>query len=161
MRPSEGIFPLVLLAALMGCSSTTVRTTHDPLAVFPAEATWSWDEAANRLPRDERLRTLNLNSIIRDTASEAFAARGYVEAEAGAPGDYRLSFDVSVGRVISQRDTRGVGSVSLTLVESAFDHRVWVGFISADVDFSLPEAERRQRIAREMRRLLRDFPPGQ
>ena len=72
-----------------------------------------------------------------------------------------LSYEVAVGRVISQRETRGVGSVSLTLVETAFDNRVWVGFIRADVDMSLSEAQRRERIGNEMHNMLRDFPPGQ
>ncbi|MDH3686946.1 MAG: hypothetical protein OEP95_12010, partial [Myxococcales bacterium] len=45
-RPLFRSLALALLAALVGCSSGIgISTTVDPLAVFPREATYVWDEA--------------------------------------------------------------------------------------------------------------------
>jgi hypothetical protein len=148
------------LFAAGGCAKN-VGATFDPLAIFPAQSEWVWDEAASRMPNDERLEQLNVSSIIRDTAAVAFAARGYTQAPAGSDAPYRLSYELGLGRVIEATSARGFGSLSMTLSESKSKRRVWVGFIRVDVDTSMTESERRERLQGEMHKMLEEFPPSQ
>ena len=63
------LLSLLLLFGVLGCASDDtlrVGSTHDPLERFPAAATWLWDDAANRLPEDERLEPLDLDGVIRE-----------------------------------------------------------------------------------------------
>jgi len=160
MSPFKALALSLCLAVALGCAKT-VGSTHDPLAIFPAQATWVWDEAANRMPSDERLRVLNIDAIIRDTTAEGLAARGYTQAPAGSPAPYLLSYEVGIGRLITTTSASAVGTLSLSLVESESKRRVWVGFIKVDVDTSLTEAQRRERLQGEMQKMLKDFPPSQ
>lgn len=153
------LVPIAFIVA-WGCGGPKVGSTHDPLVVFPAEATWEWDESENRLPNDEIVRTIDLDSVIREAATAAFAERKYVETSSGVPAQYLLSYDVGLGEVITQTSARAVGSVSLRLVEARSGHRVWVGFIRTDVDLSRTDAERRRWMRERMRTMLKDFPPG-
>lgn len=151
---------VLALGFVWGCSKD-VGSTYDPLFRFPAEARWSWDEAAIRLPDDEDIRALNMDAILRETASAALAARGYVEVPPGSTAEYLLSYQASVGRVVSPTKARAVGTVSLTLVEFASGRHVWVGFARADeIDVSLTEEQRRRRVRSLMNRMLRGFPPS-
>lgn len=149
----------IALIPAWGCSGPKVGSTHDPLVVFPAQATWEWDDAANRLPNNELVHTLELDSIIREAATAAFSERGWVEAPAGSAPQYLLSYDVGLGEVISQTQARAVGSVSFHLAEARTGHRVWVGFVRTDVDLSRTEAQRRTWMRDRMRIMLKDFPP--
>jgi hypothetical protein len=63
--------------------------------------------------------------------------------------------------MISTTSASAVATLSLSLVESESKRRVWVGFIKVDVDTSLTEAQRRERLQAEMQELLEDFPPSQ
>jgi hypothetical protein len=155
----------IALAAVSGCAtddthSTGVGATFDPLTMFPASATWAWDDAANRLPKDERIRSLDFDAIIKEVVPDEFAARGYVQASAAAP-DYLLSYDLRMNTWISQTEARSIGSLSLLMVEAESGRRVWLGFIRAEMDMSNTRESRKEFITKELRKLLKDFPPSQ
>jgi hypothetical protein len=160
MSRLKALAPSLCLVVAFGCAKT-VGSTYDPLAIFPAQATWAWDDAANRMPSDETLHVLNVDAVIRDTTAEGLSARGYAQAPAGSPAPYLLSYEVGIGRMISTTSASAVATLSLSLVESESKRRVWVGFIKVDVDTSLTEAQRRERLQAEMQELLEDFPPSQ
>ena len=153
---------IILVAA--GCATddptTGVGATFDPLTTFPASATWTWDEASNRLPDDERIRPLDFDGIIKEVAPAEFAARGYILASAAAP-DYLLSYDLRMNTWISQTEARSIGSLSFLMVEAASGRRVWLGFIRAEMDMSNTRESRKEFITKELRKLLKDFPPSQ
>jgi len=161
VRWLTGLGLTLCLAFLLGCANDRIGATFDPLAVFPARAKWAWNDKANTLPADERLARLNLDSIVRDTARDAFAAKGYREAAPGESVDYYLNYEVGIGRVISPSSARAVGSVSYAFTEADSGRRVWLGFVRVDVDMSLTEAQRRTRLAAEVAELLKEFPPSQ
>ncbi len=155
---------LLITAALTAGACTSndgmgVGSTHDPLTRFPAMATWSWDDHANRMHDDSRLESLDLDSIIRQVTGEEFARRGYTEVGSGA-GDYRLSYELGLATWMSQTSAIAIGSVSLNLVDASSGRRVWVGFWRAVVDVSLDREERVKRFRGELRELLKTFPPG-
>jgi len=157
-------FPRLLAAALValaGCASDAipVSTTHDPLARFPAEATWSWDEAAISLPQNPELDRAGTDALFREVANEAFAARGY--RLAAPPTDYQLSYHYVVNERIGPDVSKAVGSVSLLLVESASGRRVWLGFGRAEIHVGLTPEERKTRLRDALDRMLADFPPSQ
>lgn len=155
----------IALAAAASCATDDVGTTgvgatFDPLTTFPASATWAWDEARNRLPDDDRIRRLDFDAIIKEVVPGEFAARGYVQASAAGP-DYLLSYDLRMNTWISQTEARSVGSLSLLMVEGDSGRRVWLGFIRAEMDMSNTRESRKAFIAKELRKLLKDFPPSQ
>jgi hypothetical protein len=150
---------LVALAACASQDAIPVSTTHDPLARFPAEATWAWDEAAISLPQNPELDRAGTDALFREVANEAFAARGY--RQAAAPTNYLLSYQYAVAERIGPDVSKAVGSVSLLLVESASGRRVWLGFGRAEIHVGLTREERKARLRDALDRMLADFPPSQ
>ena len=164
-RRHHRLLALVLLLAvglpLVGCASDGIETstTFDPLHPFPAQATFSWDERANRLPKDPRIQQLDLAPLIVEAANAEFSARGYTPVESAA--NYRLSFDLAVHSWIGADNSRSIGSLSLILIEQGSNHRVWLGYARADVHVGLSVEERRERMRRAVTRMLVSFPPSQ
>ncbi|MEN8158824.1 MAG: DUF4136 domain-containing protein [Myxococcota bacterium] len=149
----------LVLATALACASNDaipVSTTHDPLARFPAQATFSWDEAAISLPdMPEREAT---DALFREVAEEAFAARGY---QAGAPPtNFRLSYHYAVNERIGPDVAKAVGSVSILMTESDTGRRVWLGFGRAEVYVGLTREERKARLRDALDRMLAKFPPS-
>jgi hypothetical protein len=153
---------IIFLAHLAGCKSDdfNVSTNFDPLISFPTQATYAWDDLANKLPKDPRLDPLDLDLRIKEAADEEFSARGYRPATSGAP-DYRLSYELTVHTWHGPDSSRSVGSLSFTLVERASDRRVWMGFARAEVHVGLTLEERRSRLREVVAAMLVKFPPAQ
>jgi hypothetical protein len=153
---------VAVLLACLGCASDDaipVSSTHDPLARFPAQATYAWDDAAIELPDDPQIDRAETDALFKEVANEAFAARGYRVAP--APADYQLSYHYVVNTRIAADYAKSVGSVSLLLVESASGRRVWLGFGRAEIYVGLTRAERTARLHDALERMLEKFPPSQ
>jgi len=150
------------LALLAGCASDgiEVSTTYDPLASFPAQASYAWDDRASKLPPDPRIEALDLDPLIKAAAAEELAVHGYRPATSGSP-DYRLSYELVVHTWIGADNPLSVGSLSLLLVEADAGRRVWMGFARADVQVGLTPAERKQRLRDVFTQMLVKFPPAQ
>ena len=162
MRTWRALLLIAVALAATSCATSDgmgVGSTHDPLTRFPATATWSWDDAANRLPDDSRLESMNLDEIVRQVTRDEFGRRGYSEVSRGR-GDFRLHYEIGLATWTSQTSATALGSISLTFVEPSSGRRVWVGFIRAEVDVNLDQEARTERIRTELRKLLETFPPG-
>ena len=151
----------LLLVALAGCASDTLQTStsFDPLATFPGQATFVWDDAASRLPEGERIAELDLDPLIKQAANEAFAVRGY-ERVASEPADYRLSYEVAENRWHGPEGVTSVVSISLLLKDAKSDRRVWLGFGRAEVQQGVTRDERARRLREAFDELLETFPPS-
>jgi hypothetical protein len=151
---------LILLSA--GCASDRIETstTFDPLTAFPAQATYVWDDRANIFPKDARLQSLDVESIIKELANEEFAKRGYRLTNSSQP-NYRLSCQLVVNTWIGANNSTSVGSLSLLLVEANTNRRVWLGFARAEIHVGLSDAERRARLREGLVSMLENFPPAQ
>ncbi|MGH7289511.1 MAG: DUF4136 domain-containing protein [Myxococcota bacterium] len=146
----------------MACASgdaISVSSTHDPLVRFPAQATFSWDDAAISMPDSAAIDRQDTDALFKEVANEAFAARGY--RLAAPPTDYRLSYQYVVNTRIGADFSKAVGSVSLLLVESASGRRVWLGFGRAEIHVGLTREERKARLREAVDRMLEAFPPSQ
>lgn len=135
-----------------------VSTSFDPLARFPATATYIWDEEESAMPQDERV--ANLAPILREVADEEFGKRGYRAVDSG-PSDYRLSYLFRLNTTISAERSRSTGSLSLSLVDSKSNQLAWIGFGRAEIHIGLGREERRERLRRAFERMLKKFPPSQ
>jgi hypothetical protein len=161
LRPSIASLAALLLVAFAGCASNGIQTStsFDPLTTFPSQATFVWDDAANRLPADERIAQLDLDPMIRQAAEEAFAARGYRRV-ASEPADYRLSYEIGENRWHGPEGTTSVVSISLQLADATSRRRVWLGFGRAEVQQGLTRDERARRLRSAFDELLASFPPS-
>jgi hypothetical protein len=161
-RSHSMFLPLVLAAAVIGCASDKIETsvTFDPLTAFPAQATFAWDEARNKLPKDERLLALDLGSVIESAAEAEFAVRGYTRATGGNP-DFLISYQVASNSWIGSDNSRAVGTVSILLVEAESGRRVWLGFGRSDVQVGLERDVREARMREALAKMLKGFPPNQ
>ena len=160
MRLSIQLVLAICLIPLFGCAKN-VGSNFDPLAIFPATATWVWDDSKNILPSDPTMETLEVDRILRETAGAALTARGYSEAPDGSQPDYLLHYEVGVGIVVDGKQRPPVATASFELTEFGTGRRVWVGFITTNVDITLNERERTRRLQRELRKMLLYFPPSQ
>ena len=150
------------LVALVGCASDDVRTStlFDPLSQFPAQGTFSWDAAANKLPTDERIQALDLDPLIREAANQEFSLRGYRVVTSGSP-DYRLSYQVTVNTWIGADNSTSVASLSLLLVDAKADRRVWLGYGRAEMHVGISRDERMKRLRVAIAKMVEKFPPNQ
>lgn len=154
-----GLFGVI---AAVGCASDDLQTsvTHDPLALFPPQATFAWDSAANRLPTDESIVALDLDPLIREAANQEFALRGYRVVTSGSP-DYRLSYQLAVHTWISANNSSSAASLSLLLVDAKLSRRVWLGYGRATVNVGVSRDERRTDVRAAIAKMLEKFPPNQ
>jgi Domain of unknown function (DUF4136) len=159
-RRSVLILCLAPLAMLLACASDIdVSTTVDPLASFPRQATYVWDEAAIRLPSDPRILQLEPDSLIREAAQAELAARGY-RLSTGGSVQYRLAYDFAVHTWHGPDASSSVGSLSLWLTD-AEKRRVWMGYARAEIHVGLSRAERVARLREAFASMLENFPPAQ
>lgn len=159
-RPTFFAFALALALPLAGCSpKTQVATSFDPLTPFPPAATYSWDDAANTLPDDSRLDGLDLDALIHESVNEEFALKGYTPTTGAS--NYRMSYELTVHTFIAADNSKSTATLSLLLREAKSGRRVWLGFIRAETQVGLTREERKQRMKKELGRMLKDFPPKQ
>jgi hypothetical protein len=153
---------VALAFTFIACASDTVdiSTTFDPLARFPAQASYTWDTTANKLPEDPRFNQMDTDSLIREAADAEFAARGYRLSATGA-AHYRLSYDLTVHTWYGPNNSSSLGSLSLWLAEAASKRRVWMGYVRAEIQVGLSRAEQLARMRGALARLLEKFPPVQ
>jgi hypothetical protein len=157
---------LVSLLALLGTAGAGcgakygTSTTVDPLAVFPSEAGYVWDEAGSSLPDEPRLEPLHLDILVEDEVDQAFARRGYRRV-ATRPTDYRLSYEVRLNTRIEADHSRSLIVLWLTLTEDPSGRNVWTGATQAELHMGLTESERRERLREALDEMLEEFPPEQ
>ena len=150
----------IALLVGVGCASDVeTGVSYDPLTRFPRLARFAWDERANKLPRDPRIQQLNLDPIIKRTVAAEMGARGYRQVTSGNP-DYLLSYQIGVNTWHGAGGSLSVGSLSLQMNEANGGRRVWVGFVRANVEVGLSDAERETRFRKMFRKVLEDFPPS-
>ena len=161
LRPVISSLAAVLLVAATGCASDgiEVTTSADPLAIFPSQGTFVWDDAANKLPMDERIQELDLDPLIKQAANGAFAARGYREV-GSEPADFRLVYEVGENRWYGPDGVTSVVSISLLLKDPKSGRHVWLGFGRAEVQPNVPREERSRRLRSAFDKMLEKFPPS-
>lgn len=164
LRTHFSALTLGLILMAMGCAKPAFDTSaiSDPLAFFPTEATFAWNDQANHLPDNPELQPLEYDRLIKQVANAEFAKRGYTNsATDAADADYGLSYELTVHRWISAENTRATGTLSLTLVDTKSNNRVWLGFGRAQVFIGLNEEERVERLRGILAEILAGFPPNQ
>jgi len=146
----------------LGCAKPAfdVSAVFDPLAPFPTEATFSWNDSANHPPQNPELQSIDYDRLLKQVSNEEFAKRGYSQAASESP-DFRLSYELTVHRWISAETTRATGTLSLSLVDAKTDNRVWLGYGRAEVLIGLNEKERVERLRVILTDMLKNFPPNQ
>ncbi len=154
------VFAVIALLGASGCAKK-IGATYDPFVIFPATAQWTWNDELNSIPKHPSMETLNIRSIVREAITEGLAERGYTLAPAGGKVDFLVHYQVGLGQKVKQDSVKSYASLSLTLVDTKTDRSAWVGFIKTDADISIPEAQRRKRLRKQMNKMLKDFPPNQ
>jgi hypothetical protein len=163
MRLLKQITLLLMVIALLGgagCAKKRIGATYDPFFLFPATAQWSWDEHLNQVPDNPSIVALNVPTIVRELITEGLAKRGYVMVPKGTKVDFRVHYQVGIGRRVTASSVTGYGSLSLTLVDDTTNRDVWLGFVRTESDVSLPESERRKRLKKQINTMLKKFPPS-
>lgn len=161
-RTHYSVLILGSLLLAMGCAKPDFEaaTIFDPLASFPAEATIAWDDKANHLPTNPELQPLEYDRLIKQVSNEEFGKRGYTKTTSDS-ADYLISYELTVHRWISTEKTRATGTLSLSLVDTTSNNRVWLGFGRAEVFVGLSEEERIARTRVILTEILGAFPPNQ
>jgi len=158
----RNILVLAVIALLgAGCSAKKIGATYDPFVIFPTTAQWAWNTELIRIPKDPSMKTLNVQDFVQEAITEGLAKRGYTLAPAGGKVDFRVHYQLGLGREIKQDSVKSHASISLTLVDAKTDRSAWVGFIKTGTDIAAPEAQRRKRLREQMNKMLKNFPPTQ
>ena len=162
LRARLSVLALGSILIAIGCANPAYEASSvfDPLATFPTEATFAWNDGANHLPDNPELQHLDYDRLLRQVSNEEFGKRGYTSAAPGS-SDYWLSYELTVHRWISTERTQARGTLSLSLVDVKTRNRVWLGFGRAQVLVGLSEEERIERLHVILAKILKSFPPGQ
>ena len=155
------VLTIIVLFSFIGCGKKRIGATYDPFVIFPATAQWTWDESLNRSSSDPSLTPLKVRPLLREAVTEGLARHGYTLAQEGEKVDFRIHYQLGIGRKIERDSTQGYASLSLTLVEASTDKKAWVGFVKTDADVTLSETDRRNRLQKQIDEMLKDFPPSQ
>jgi len=149
-------------APLAGCSTPVAgtSTTVDPLAVFPREASYIWDEAHSSLPDEPRIEELHLSALLHQETDLAFGERGYRRVSA-SDADYRLAYEGQLNTRIQADHSRSLIVFWLTLTEESTGRNVWTGAAQTKLHVGLTEEERRARLREALDEMLEEFPPEQ
>ena len=154
---------LLLLLALAGCASeVSIGTAYDPLAVFPQQGSFAWHEGSNVI--SENVAHLDLADLLTPAVEAALASRGWQKATREA-ADVLVSYELGVATWLqiatpdSEERSLALGSLSVALTDPKDERRLWVGFIEAEVNPSLSQEERRERIEKALESLFEEFPP--
>jgi hypothetical protein len=153
---------LCAFLSVVGCTSNDADfgATYDPITVFPPTARWVWDEAANKLPNDDRFDLPALDRDLKQVVGSEFGARGYAEAPSGDV-HYLLSYELGIQTWMSQTEARAFGSLSVLMVEAATGRKVWLGFVRLQIDRSLTPEQSEERLRASVAGMLENFPPAQ
>ena len=149
-----------LLSAGCATDDLNIGATFDPLTPFPATAVWSWDDAANKLPKDDRIDGVELDRTLKSAIASEFALKGYTESTGGKV-QYVLSYEVGIHTWMSRSESRAFGTLSVLMTEAANRRKVWLGFLRIQIDMSLTQAQRDQRLREKIAEMLKNFPPSQ
>ena len=160
LERSTLVLTVIALLGASGCAKK-IGATYDPFMVFPATAQWTWNDELNIIPDHPSMKTLNIQSIVREAITEGLAKRGYTLAPAGEKVDFRVHYQVGIGQKLKPGSVKSYASLSLTLVDTKTNRSAWVGFIKTDADIATPEAQRRKRLREQMNKMLKNFPPNQ
>jgi hypothetical protein len=163
MRLLERNTLALVVIALFGASGCArdIGATYDSFVLFPATAQWTWNEAMNRAPSDPSLKTLNIEGMLRETITEGLANHGYTLAPADGKVDFRIHYQIGIAQNIKKNSIKSYASLSLTMVDTKTDRSAWVGFIKTEADISMSDAERRERLRKQVDKMLENFPPNQ
>jgi hypothetical protein len=154
---------MLLLVALAGCASdVSTGTAYDPLAVFPRQGTYAWADGSNFI--SEQVAHLGLAELLPAAVEGALADRGWRKVTPES-ADLLVSYQVGATVIVqvatpdSEERSRATGSLSVALVDPKNKRRLWVGFIEAEVNPSLSQEERRERLEAALETLFEEFPP--
>jgi hypothetical protein len=154
----------------------TINTAYDPQAECPEAGAYGWAPGVPDLPDDPRIGKTPLEVRLRVAARRALDAKGYV-LEGGDPV-FLVGFQVvlepnvdyseilgkpdSTGRWILDAEDLHVldrGSVAVRLLDPETMRPIWCSVCQADVDMSVPEEEKRERLTHIVALMLEGFPP--
>lgn len=165
MRALGSILGGLLLVVMAGCATPefSVGSAYDPLAVFPRQGTYAWDERPNVV--SERIAHLDVAELLPPAIDGALANRGWRKVARGE-ADLLVSYEVSVATRIQiavpgevEERSRALGSLSIALRNPEDGRRLWVGFAEAEVTPSLSREERKARLEAGLELLFQEFPP--
>jgi hypothetical protein len=179
-------FALVLMLALVGCSSNSYKSDFDKQTNFSAIKTYSWGKNIAHGTDNRFLSGKPLNAVIQDDIDQTLAAKGFRKVEtggdvtvqfksivrfvgAGSPSggvdetklaeDANDSFNLSVGDsgpVV--QDSYTEGSV-IVLVSNPAGKPVWRGVGQSVVKQVADDSKREANLKKSIDTILASFPP--
>ncbi len=171
-----------------GCSSMTIRSSHDPFARFPDSGSFDWVPGPQTLPEDPRLDRASVDARIKKAVEGQLADKGYSLAASGSPDflvAYHVAFegDLSATTIDNRYSSWGYGpdgrwgfgpdrrpardpailfergSLVLDIVDPGATRILWRASAQARIVVSASKEEKDRRVNEAVRRMLERFPP--
>ncbi len=177
-----------IAVVLSGCSSMTIRSSHDPFARFPDSGSFGWVPGPKTLPEDPRLDRASVDARIKKAVEGQLAGKGYSLATSGTPDflvAYHVAFEGDLSATAidkmyfswgygpdgrwgygpdrqSARDPALLyekGSLVLDIVDPGATRILWRASAQARIVVSASKEEKDRRVNEAVRRMLEQFPP--
>jgi hypothetical protein len=169
---------VVLLLLTGGCRPIKVQTGCDPAADFSTRKTYAWRGSSNLDTGDPRFDNPRMGMEIRQVVETVMAAKGFERSDTGDPGFLIEclggvgSGSSTVNRFIvrddSVQDWRWTGSntvdyekgmLVLNISDPTTGRSLWRAVASGVLKKQADAAERREGLAKALRKMLDPFPP--
>jgi hypothetical protein len=155
----------------------SIIAVSTPGMKIPQGARFAWLESAINLYKDERLDTTTMQYLIEQNIKSNLADMGFQFVESETAADYTIAYTAALessldDTAILQRFGLVPGNMRVpasdpmhekgTLLIYAFDSRtgdvIWRSAVQAEVDFSIDNQERKERIEPIIRDMFRTMP---
>ena len=179
-------WPVILLAALSGCSTMQISSDYDASTNFAGLKTYNWIPEPQKVSGDPKIDAPFIERRIRDAVDNQLAAQGYDKRSSDAP-DFLVGYHVALEKklaVTTMNEYYGVvvgprwhhstprwygsetyvydydeGSLVLDIIEGGSRKLIWRGFALARVDTTASAERKTKRINEAVKRILAQFPP--
>ena len=158
--------------ALVACSTTNIRTEHDPGADFSHLLRYAWAEGDIVGKENLRASPEVVDQIVQEVVSDELTRRGYRPAGTEAP-DFLIRYHAAVNSDLKMQSvvrdsggsTRGPatsvrkGALVLDVLVPADKAVIWRASSEVDLDKSVPREVRVDRVRAAVVAMLDEFPP--
>ena len=177
----------VAALALVGCSTTQIRTDFDPRTSFRGLHTYQWIHQPVRTVRHPALNSPLVRARIENAVDGQLASRGYRRVDAGTP-DFKIAFYIIADEKIDLSSTNYgygygygyyghgynygypsttyaepflEGTLVLDVIDPETNEVMWRGWATTDLDDN-PEPQEVDRYVRmSVKKILERFPPDE
>jgi hypothetical protein len=176
MKTIKILLGAIAVLALVGCSSTRVRSDFDERSSFTSLRTYTWIDQPVRTARNPALNNPLLTEHVQNAVDGQLASQGFRRLDSGAP-DFKIAYHVVADEktevtvqdsYYGRRYGHGLdyytqeyvkGTLILDIYDGTTNKLIWRGWATKALSDN-PKPKKVQRyVKKAVKKILKEFPP--